>query len=113
MRLNVPAAQILGMAAHELARMPSNTGPSRRRAAASNHFRGGTAETRDFDCASASAASCPLTERKGFGTTVLENMVGRRNRRHGRAQIHPIGIELALFNPGDRPIDPQQIHGRR
>lgn len=107
MRLNAQAAQILGMAAHELATNAVKYGAFARD--------GGRLEVtwKRIDDAVAfvwhESGNAPGegTPRRGFGTTVLENMVGRSLGADVERVVHGLGIEwrftipLASLDPTD------------
>ena len=107
LRLNAQAAQILGMAAHELATNAVKYGAFARD--------GGRLEVtwKRVDAAVAfvwhESGNAPgaATPRRGFGTTVLENMVGRSLGAEVERVVHEFGIEwrftipLASLDPSD------------
>lgn len=107
LRLNAQAAQILGMAAHELATNAVKYGAFAKD--------GGRLEVtwKRIDDAVAFVwhesgnATGAGTTRRGFGTTVLENMVGRSLGGEVERIVHELGIEwrftipLASLDPSD------------
>jgi len=107
LRINAQAAQILGMAAHELATNAVKYGAFARD--------GGRLEltwTRSEAAVSFvwhETGSVPgeATPRRGFGTTVLENMVGRSLNGEVEREVHELGIEwrftipLSSLDPSD------------
>jgi two-component sensor histidine kinase len=105
-RLNIQAAQILGMAVHELATNAVKYGAFQKE--------GGSLrlswERRDdgtlhFDWRETSPAFTPPTERRGFGTTVLESMVGRSLGADVKRIVHADGLEWVFDIPAGS-IDP-------
>ncbi|MFP9135622.1 sensor histidine kinase [Devosia sp. XGJD_8] len=108
-RLNAQAAQIMGMAAHELSTNAVKYGA----------FAGdsGTLTVRwrivddklDFDWRETVPQRLPATERSGFGTTVLKSMVGRALGAEVERICHDDGIEwrfsipLAAIDPAIAP----------
>jgi two-component sensor histidine kinase len=106
-RLNIQAAQILGMAVHELATNAVKYGAFQkdggslrlaweRREDGSLHF----------DWRETAPAFSPPTDRRGFGTTVLESMVGRSLGADVNRIVHPDGLEWVFDIPA-ASIDPQ------
>jgi two-component sensor histidine kinase len=106
-RLNVQAAQILGMAAHELATNAVKYGAFQKDGGSLAVTWSRTAETLDFDWRERVRSFVPPTERKGFGTTVLENMVGRALGATVERIIHPDGLEWRFAIPVTA-IDPSK-----
>ncbi len=107
LRLNAQAAQILGMAAHELATNAVKYG-----AFAKEGGRLSVTWTREGNAVAfvwheTGRAPGSATPRRGFGTTVLENMVGRSLNGEVRREVHDHGltwhftIPLASLDPGD------------
>lgn len=107
MRLNAQAAQILGMAAHELATNAVKYG-----AFARDGGRLAVTWKRIDDAAAfvwheSGDAPGEGAPRRGFGTTVLENMVGRSLGADVERVVHELGIEwrftipLASLDPTD------------
>lgn len=107
-RLNVQAAQVLGMAAHELATNASKYGAF--------SVPEGRLEVRwDFDDdgrlhltwrETMPAFSMP-GEHKGFGTVVLETMVAGSLGAEVERKVHEDGIEWVFSIPGDT-LDPER-----
>jgi len=104
-RLNVQAAQIMGMATHEL-----STNAVKYGAFASD---GGTLKVRwrivdhrlDFNWRETVPQLAAVTDRVGFGTTVLQSMVGRSLGAEVERHCHDDGIEWRFLIPLDA-IDP-------
>ncbi len=108
-RLNTQSAQILGMAGHELATNAAKYGA----------FAGDDGQLRvvwnirgdrlDFSWREKVKALSTRTERRGFGTTVLESMVGAALGAEVTRTLHPDGIEwvfdvpLAALDPDRTP----------
>jgi two-component sensor histidine kinase len=99
LRINAQAGQILGMAAHELATNAVKYGAFARE--------GGRLELtwKRLDNAVSfiwhETGSVPgeATPRRGFGTTVLENMVGRSLNGEVEREVHELGIEWRFTIP--------------
>lgn len=112
LRLNAQAAQILGMAAHELATNAAKYGAFSRE--------GGRLElswTRMGDDIAfvwhESGSEAPkATPRRGFGTTVLENMVGRSLNGEVSREVHARGITWRFSIPLSS-LDPSETLNRR
>jgi two-component sensor histidine kinase len=113
-RLNHQAAQILGMAAHELATNAVKYG-----AFASDGGRVAVtwerkAETLDFAWRETTKNFKAPSERRGFGTAVLENMVGRSLGAAVERIIHPDGLEwrfsvpLSAIDPSTAPDEAEK-----
>lgn len=108
-RLNNQSAQILGMAAHELATNAVKYGAfvTERGTLAVTWTR--TADTLDIDWRETSPDARPPSERRGFGTAVLENMVGRSLGATVERSVHPDGLQwhfsipLAGIDPSSGP----------
>lgn len=107
-RLNTQAAQILGMAGHELATNAVKYG-----AFAGDEGSLGVEWSRDGDVLALRwrelAGQMPdQDDRRGFGTTVLENMVGRSLGAEVMRQVHADGIEWRFRIPV-AAIDPKAV----
>jgi two-component sensor histidine kinase len=104
-RLNIQAAQILGMAAHELATNAVKYGAFQKE--------GGRLAVKwttvdgklNLTWRETARSFTPPSERKGFGTTVLENMVGRSLGAEVERIVHPDGLEWRFSIPTSA-IDP-------
>lgn len=106
--LNVQAAQVLGMAAHELATNASKYGAFSRDGGkltvSWNRAGGGRLHlvwreyVPDFE---------PPSDRKGFGTVVLQTMVAGALKADVERIVHPDGIEWVFSIPGEQ-IDPDR-----
>jgi two-component sensor histidine kinase len=99
MRLNAQAAQILGMAAHELATNAVKYGAFAREGGRLNVSWAREGEAVTFAWREVGAVPASATPRRGFGTTVLENMVGRSLGAEVGRQSHPDGIEWRFSIP--------------
>ena len=110
-RLNTQAAQILGMAGHELATNAVKYG-----AFASDHGSLAVEWSREDDVLALRwreiAGTLPRQDtRRGFGTTVLENMVGRSLGADVQREVHADGIEWRFRIP-IAAVDPRTApHG--
>src|SRR5690606_8768501 len=98
-RLNTQAAQILGMAGHELATNAVKYG-----AFGSDHGSLAVEWSRDDTVLALRwreiAGQLPRQDsRRGFGTTVLENMVGRSLGAEVHRDVHADGIEWRFRIP--------------
>jgi two-component sensor histidine kinase len=98
-RLNTQAAQILGMAAHELATNAAKYG-----AFASDEGRlqldwSVSGDTLSVTWRERVKALTPRPDRRGFGTTVLESMVGSSLGAEVRRTMHADGIEWDFAIP--------------
>jgi two-component sensor histidine kinase len=98
-RLNIQAAQILGMAAHELATNAVKYGAFQKDGGTLSVTWARGPENLDFDWRETARNFVPPTERKGFGTTVLENMVGRSLGAQVERIVHPDGLEWRFSIP--------------
>ncbi len=99
LRLNAQAGQILGMAAHELATNAVKYG-----AFAKPDGKLAVSWTRqgdivDFVWRESGFAPNAESKRRGFGTSVLENMVGRSLNADVARIVHPDGLEWRLSIP--------------
>jgi len=111
LRLNTQAAQILGMAAHELATNAAKYGAfSNEEGQLKLHWSIG-ADTLSLNWRETVEALPDRPERRGFGTTVLENMVGSALDARVVRTRHADGIEwnfeipLAALDPDKTPGD--------
>lgn len=113
-RLNIQAAQILGMAAHELATNAVKYGAFQKDGGTLSVTWVRGPETLDFAWRETARSFVPPTERKGFGTTVLENMVGRSLGAEVQRIVHPDGLEwrfsipLAAIDPSIGPEEAEK-----
>ena len=106
-RLNVQAAQILGMAAHELATNAVKYGAFQKDGGSLTVTWSRDADVLNLDWRETVRAFTPPGERRGFGTTVLENMVGRSMGATVERTVHPDGLEWRFVIPVSA-IDPAQ-----
>lgn len=99
LRLNAQAAQILGMAAHELATNAVKYGAFSKEGGhlAVTWERAGDAVA--FVWHEQGSAPGAATPRRGFGTTVLENMVGRSLHGEVVREVHERGITWRFTIP--------------
>lgn len=99
-RLNIQAAQILGMASHELATNAVKYGAFRRdggKLAVSWEVQG---DSLHFDWReTVRPPFVPPSDRRGFGTTVLESMVGRSLGAKVERIVHEDGLEWVFDIP--------------
>jgi len=105
MRLNMQSAQILGMAAHELATNAVKYGAFASDAGTLRVTWTRTATDVQFLWRETLPGLTPRPERRGFGTTVLENMVGRALGAEVRRTLHDDGIEWSFSVPVEA-LDP-------
>lgn len=99
LRINAQAGQIVGMAVHELA-----TNAVKHGAFASEHGQLRLTWSRVGDAVEiiwteSGFTPPPDTHRRGFGTTVLENMVGRALNSQVVREMRPDGIEWRMTIP--------------
>lgn len=111
MRLNMQSAQIIGMAAHELATNAVKYG-------AFSIDRGSlrvswtrTSDRVEFVWRELVPALKQRPERKGFGTTVLENMVGRALGAEVISRLHADGMEWTFSIPNEALDPARDPHG--
>lgn len=113
-RLNVQAAQILGMAAHELATNAVKYGAFQKDGGSLSVTWTRHPETLDLDWRETARNFVPPTERRGFGTTVLENMVGRSLGAQVERIVHFDGLEwrfsipLSAIDPSSTPDEAEK-----
>jgi two-component sensor histidine kinase len=106
-RVNMQAAQILGMAIHELSTNAVKYGALRRESGTLSitwQVEGGALRLRWRETVTPFTAP---SDRRGFGTTVLESMVGRSLGAEVRRTVHADGLEWSFAIPGSA-IDPSQ-----
>ncbi|MEQ1770062.1 MAG: sensor histidine kinase [Devosia sp.] len=110
-RLNNQAAQILGMAAHELGTNAVKYGAFRKEDGRLDVTWARGPENLDLVWRETVENPLAPTERRGFGTTVLENMVVRSLGAQAERTVHPDGIEwkftipLSAIDPSYTPED--------
>jgi two-component sensor histidine kinase len=98
-RLNIQAAQILGMAVHELATNAVKYGAFQKdNGTLAVSWRRG-ADTLDMLWRETVTPFAPPGERRGFGTTVLESMVGRSLGAKVERMVHADGLEWRFAIP--------------
>jgi two-component sensor histidine kinase len=105
MRLNMQSAQILGMAAHELATNAVKYGAFSTNGGSLHVAWARTPETVQFLWRETVPVLRQRPERRGFGTTVLENMVGRALGADVKRTVHADGIEWSFSIPA-AALDP-------
>ena len=110
MRLNAQAAQILGMAAHELATNAVKYGAFAREGGRLRVSWERQDDALAFTWREIGSVAGTATPRRGFGTTVLENMVGRSLGAEVKRQSHPDGIEWHFSIPV-AALDPAYVAG--
>jgi two-component sensor histidine kinase len=116
-RLNIQAAQILGMAAHELATNAVKYGAFQKEGGRLDVRWRVEGDTLQFDWREMVRPFTPPTERRGFGTTVLENMVGRSFGASVERVVHDDGLEwqfsipLAGLDPNRGPEEAEKAPG--
>jgi len=99
MRLNAQSAQILGMAAHELATNAVKYGAFTTEAGRLTVTWERQGDAICFTWREIGAVVGAATPRRGFGTTVLENMVGRSLGAEVKRETHADGIEWRFSIP--------------
>lgn len=104
-RLNTQAAQIFGMAAHELATNAVKYGALAKEEGRVSVTWTATRERLNLSWREYSRTPAPSTRRRGFGTTVLENMVGSALGADVVSEMHPDGIEWR-FDIARSVLDP-------
>ena len=106
-RLNAQAAQIMGMAAHELATNAAKYGAFSRDGGRLEFSWTRLGDDIAFVWHETGSAAPTTAPRRGFGTTVLENMVGRSLNGVVSRELHERGITwrfsipLASLDPGE------------
>jgi two-component sensor histidine kinase len=112
MRLNMQSAQIIGMAAHELATNAVKYGAFSTETG-TLHVAWSRGSDRVHFLWRETVAFLPKrTARRGFGTTVLENMVGRSLGAEVRSIVHADGIEWSFDIPTEALDPAKDPHGR-
>jgi len=106
-RLNIQAAQILGMASHELATNAVKYGAFRRDGGALAISWALEDENLHFDWRETVTPFALPSDRRGFGTTVLESMVGRSLGAKVERIVHEDGLEW-VFDVPRTSIDPSK-----
>jgi len=107
LRLNAQAAQILGMAAHELATNAVKYGAFAREGGRLSVTWKREGDAVAFTWHETGSTPGVIQPRRGFGTTVLENMVGRSLNGEVNREVHERGITwrftipLASLDPSD------------
>lgn len=99
LRLNAQAAQILGMAAHELATNAVKYGALAREGGSLSITWTREGDTVAFVWRERGARLGTGVHRRGFGTSVLENMVGRSLGGEVERAVHEDGIEWRFSLP--------------
>ncbi len=113
-RLNNQAAQIVGMAAHELATNAVKYGAFLKDAGRLDVTWSREGEALHLDWREMSPNFKPPSERRGFGTAVLENMVGRSLGATVERIVHPDGLEwkfsipVAAIDPARAPDETEK-----
>lgn len=107
LRLNAQAGQILGMAAHELATNAVKYGAFATEGGRLELTWKRVGDAVSFLWHESGNAPAQATPRRGFGTTVLENMVGRSLNGEVKREVHAQGIAwhftipLSSLDPSD------------
>lgn len=113
-RLNAQAAQIVGMASHELATNAVKYGAFSRDAGTLSVSWRIAGDRLDFVWRETAENAAPHGDRKGFGTTVINSMVGRALEAEVERICHPDGIEwrfaipLASLHPDYGGAEPEE-----
>jgi two-component sensor histidine kinase len=106
------SAQIIGMAAHELATNAVKYGAFATESG-TLHVAWSRSTDRVRFLWRETVPSLPKrAERRGFGTTVLENMVGRSLGAEVKNTVHADGIEWSFDIPADALDPARDPHGR-
>ena len=98
-RVNMQAAQILGMAVHELSTNAVKYGALRGGTGRLDVNWGVEGDTLVFDWRETTMPFTPPSDRRGFGTTVLESMVGRSLNAKVERIVHPDGLQWRFEIP--------------
>lgn len=106
-RVNMQAAQILGMAIHELSTNAVKYGALKRESGRLSVTWTRGPETLDLRWRETVTPFDPPSERRGFGTTVLESMVGRSLGAKVERTVHPDGLEWTFEIPVSA-VDPSK-----
>ncbi len=106
-RVNMQAAQILGMAIHELSTNAVKYGALRRESGTLSVTWQVDGDALRLRWRETVTPFTPPSDRRGFGTTVLESMVGRSLGAEVRRTVHADGLEWTFAIPGSA-IDPSQ-----
>jgi two-component sensor histidine kinase len=106
-RLNNQAAQIFGMAAHELATNAVKYGAFQKDGGSLSVTWSRNADTLNLTWRETTPVFTMPSERRGFGTAVLENMIGRSLGATVERIIHDDGLEWRFSIPV-AGIDPSQ-----
>ncbi|MBI4924018.1 MAG: histidine kinase [Devosia nanyangense] len=106
-RLNTKAAQILGMAAHELATNAVKYGAFQTDSGRLEITWRRDLDVLHFDWRETAQNFTAPSDRRGFGTAVLENMVGRSLGATVERIVHPDGLEWRFEIPASA-IDPNR-----
>ena len=111
MRLNMQSAQIIGMAAHELATNAVKYGAFATDAGSLRVAWTRMPDRVQFQWRELVPSLPPRAERRGFGTTVLENMVGRALGADVTRTLHEDGIEWSFSIPNEALDPARDPHG--
>ncbi|WP_423065459.1 sensor histidine kinase [Devosia sp. CN2-171] len=112
LRLNAQAAQILGMAAHELATNAVKYGAFARDGGRLELSWARVGDNIAFVWHETGSVAPKAAPRRGFGTTVLENMVGRSLNGEVEREVHERGITWRFSIPL-ASLDPNEtLNGR-
>jgi two-component sensor histidine kinase len=106
-RVNMQAAQILGMAIHELSTNAVKYGALRRESGSLSVTWELDGTTLNLRWRETVTPFTPPSERRGFGTTVLESMVGRSLGAEVKRTIHEDGLEWTFAIPTSA-VDPSK-----
>ncbi len=118
LRLNAQAGQILGMAAHELATNAVKYGAFAREGGRLEVTWTLSRDRVDFVWHETGSGPVQSIPRRGFGTTVLENMVGRSLNGEVSREVHGHGITwrfsipLTSLDPSETLNSPPEAEGR-